>query len=179
MQLSLFILSIVILITYTSSISNEKGVNSKYSRAYCLASQIAFLAPVVCQLVSFFLEGPIWTTASNLISALCFIGLLFTQNGFGIIQWRPKRNKLIAIAMIVALFAAIQITSNPPYLNAFLTILTLSILIHLQDKRNFKLQKTSLESVKSKLLSLDSKRHNDKFFQNHGHNHNHDKIRKI
>ena len=175
MQITLFILSIVILITYTSSIGSKKDVSSKYSRAYCLASQLAFLTPVICQLISFFVKGPIWASSSNIISALCFTALLFTQNGFGIVQWSAKRNKVIALALIAAVFGTIQITANPPYLSPFLTVLALSILIHLQDKRNFKLQKISLDSVKSKLLSLDSKRHNEKLFQNNKN----DKIRKI
>ena len=47
--------------------------------------------------------------------------------------------------------------------------------IEVPQGSRFKLQKISLDSVKSKLLSLDSKRHNEKLFQNNKN----DKIRKI
>lgn len=175
MQITLFILSIVILGVYTSSIASFGPEDSKQSRVYCLASQLAFLAPVLCQFVSFFSKDLIWATCSNLISALCFVVLLITQNGFGIAQWSAKRNKILAIGLVAGSIALSQALSNPPYLNSFMTTLILSFLIHLRDRRDFKQQKVSLESVKSKLLSLDSKKHNEKLFQND----HQPKIRKI
>ena len=176
MQATFFAVSLLIFGLYVSSYpSSVSSSDSRSEKVYCLISQLAFLAPLLVQGVGFAWTSPLWAAVGNITCIFSFVTLLYTQNGFGFPQWASKRNRSIAIALVVAGFVISKLFSNPMYLNAFLTLFFLSALINLRDRRDFYQQKASLESIKSKLLTKDSKLHNEKCFDNEKL----EKIRKI
>ena len=175
MQAALFIFSLIIIGVYAVPLPRFVSKNSGSGLMYGLVTQLAFSAPVIVQVISFFVDNVVWQITSNLIVSLSLFVLLHCQNGFGISQWRSRRNQTLIGALLAGCFLLSSIFSIPPYLYSFGVILLISFLIHFRDLRHIKTQATSLESVQSKLRSLDSERSNRKF----QYQHEEEKIRKI
>ena len=113
MQAALFIFSLIIIGVYAVPLPRFVSKNSGSGLMYGLVTQLAFSAPVIAQVISFFLDNIFWQITSNLIVSLSLFVLLHSQNGFGISQWRSRRNQTLIGALLAGCFLLSSIFSTP------------------------------------------------------------------